>query len=85
MQVPNWKDELNRLRQGSGEEMVPGGQHKVWHTRAGDVVWNPLTGEKALLVESAEESAGARIVVDTPNRTAQAGVEAGGRRALPPC
>jgi mannose-6-phosphate isomerase-like protein (cupin superfamily) len=32
--------------------------------RAGDVVWNPLTGEKALLVESAEETAGARIVVD---------------------
>lgn len=32
--------------------------------RAGDVIWNPLTGEKALIVESAEESAGARIVVD---------------------
>jgi mannose-6-phosphate isomerase-like protein (cupin superfamily) len=32
--------------------------------RAGDVVWNPLTGEKALFVESAEESGGARIVVD---------------------
>ena len=32
--------------------------------RAGDVVWNPLTGEKALLVESAEETAGARIVAD---------------------
>jgi mannose-6-phosphate isomerase-like protein (cupin superfamily) len=31
---------------------------------AGDVVWNPLTGEKALLVESAEESGGARIVAD---------------------
>jgi len=27
-------------------------------------VWNPLTGEKALLVESAEETAGARIVAD---------------------
>lgn len=39
--------------------------------RAGDVVWNPLTGEKALLVESAEESGGARIVVDFA-------VEAGG-------
>jgi mannose-6-phosphate isomerase-like protein (cupin superfamily) len=32
--------------------------------RAGDVLWNPLTGEKALLVESAQESGGARIVVD---------------------
>lgn len=31
---------------------------------AGDVVWNPLTGEKSLLIESAEETAGARIVVD---------------------
>jgi mannose-6-phosphate isomerase-like protein (cupin superfamily) len=31
---------------------------------AGDVVWNPLTGEKAMLVESAEESGGARSVVD---------------------
>lgn len=31
---------------------------------AGDVVWNPLTGEKALLVEAAEETGGARIVVD---------------------
>jgi mannose-6-phosphate isomerase-like protein (cupin superfamily) len=29
---------------------------------AGDVVWNPLTGEKALLIESAEESGGVRIV-----------------------
>ena len=32
--------------------------------RAGDVIWNPLTGEKAMLVEAAEENAGARIVVD---------------------
>jgi mannose-6-phosphate isomerase-like protein (cupin superfamily) len=32
--------------------------------RAGDVIWNPLTGEKAILVESAEESGGARIVAD---------------------
>ena len=32
--------------------------------RAGDAIWNPLTGEKALLVESAEESGGARIVSD---------------------
>ena len=32
--------------------------------RAGDVVWNPLTGEKALLVESGDESGGARIVTD---------------------
>ena len=31
---------------------------------AGDVIWNPLTGEKALLVESAEESGGERIVSD---------------------
>jgi mannose-6-phosphate isomerase-like protein (cupin superfamily) len=31
---------------------------------AGDVVWNPLTGEKAMLVESAEETGGARIVAD---------------------
>jgi mannose-6-phosphate isomerase-like protein (cupin superfamily) len=39
--------------------------------RAGDVLWNPLTGEKGLLVESGEESGGARIVVDFA-------VEAGG-------
>jgi mannose-6-phosphate isomerase-like protein (cupin superfamily) len=39
--------------------------------RAGDAVWNPLTGEKAMLVESAEESGGARIVADFA-------VEAGG-------
>src|SRR5215208_3419736 len=32
--------------------------------RAGDVVWNSLTGEKALVIESAEENGGARIVVD---------------------
>lgn len=32
--------------------------------RNGDVLWNPLTGEKALIVESAAESAGARIVAD---------------------
>jgi mannose-6-phosphate isomerase-like protein (cupin superfamily) len=32
--------------------------------RAGDAVWNPLTGEKALIVESADESGGARIVAD---------------------
>jgi mannose-6-phosphate isomerase-like protein (cupin superfamily) len=31
---------------------------------AGDAIWNPLTGEKALLVESAEETGGARIVSD---------------------
>jgi mannose-6-phosphate isomerase-like protein (cupin superfamily) len=30
--------------------------------RAGDVIWNPLTGEKALIVESAQETGGARIV-----------------------
>ena len=39
--------------------------------RAGDAVWNPLTGEKAMLVESADESGGARIVADFA-------VEAGG-------
>jgi quercetin dioxygenase-like cupin family protein len=39
--------------------------------RAGDVVWNSLTGEKAMLVESAEESGGSRIVTDFA-------VEAGG-------
>ena len=39
--------------------------------RAGDVLWNPLTGEKALLIESAEDSGGDRIVVDFA-------VEAGG-------
>jgi mannose-6-phosphate isomerase-like protein (cupin superfamily) len=32
--------------------------------RAGDVVWNPLTGEKALVLESAEETAGARMVAE---------------------
>ncbi|MGB7685193.1 MAG: cupin domain-containing protein [Solirubrobacterales bacterium] len=32
--------------------------------RSGDVIWNPLSGEKALLVESAEESDGSRILVD---------------------
>lgn len=31
---------------------------------AGDAVWNPLTGEKALLVESADETGGARTVVE---------------------
>jgi hypothetical protein len=39
--------------------------------RAGDVIWNPLTGEKALLVETADETDGARIVADFA-------VEAGG-------
>jgi mannose-6-phosphate isomerase-like protein (cupin superfamily) len=32
--------------------------------RAGDVVWNPLTGEKAMLVESPEENGGERIVAE---------------------
>jgi quercetin dioxygenase-like cupin family protein len=32
--------------------------------RAGDVIWNPLTGEKALFVETADETDGARIVAD---------------------
>ncbi len=32
--------------------------------RAGDAAWNPLTGEKALIVGSADESGGARIVTD---------------------
>jgi hypothetical protein len=31
---------------------------------AGDVIWDPLTGEKALLIESASESGGARIVAE---------------------
>jgi quercetin dioxygenase-like cupin family protein len=39
--------------------------------RAGDVIWNPLTGEKALLVETADETDGARMVADFA-------VEAGG-------
>jgi mannose-6-phosphate isomerase-like protein (cupin superfamily) len=39
--------------------------------RAGDVIWNPLSGEKAMIVESAAESGGARIVADLA-------VEAGG-------
>jgi quercetin dioxygenase-like cupin family protein len=39
--------------------------------RAGDVIWNPLTGEKALFVETAYETDGARIVADFA-------VEAGG-------
>jgi quercetin dioxygenase-like cupin family protein len=39
--------------------------------RAGDVIWNPLTGEKALLVEAAEETDGERVVADLA-------VEAGG-------
>ena len=32
--------------------------------RAGDAVWNTLTGEKALFVETAEETDARRIVVD---------------------
>jgi mannose-6-phosphate isomerase-like protein (cupin superfamily) len=32
--------------------------------RAGDVVWNPLTGEKALLVEGADDSHGAHTIAD---------------------
>jgi quercetin dioxygenase-like cupin family protein len=39
--------------------------------RSGDVIWNPLTGEKALVVESAEETRGART-------TAVFAVEEGG-------
>jgi mannose-6-phosphate isomerase-like protein (cupin superfamily) len=39
--------------------------------RAGDVVWNALSGEKALIVESGEETGGARLVADLA-------VEAGG-------
>ncbi|HWC32276.1 MAG TPA: cupin domain-containing protein, partial [Actinomycetota bacterium] len=31
---------------------------------AGDVLWNPLTGEKALVLESAEETGGERIVAE---------------------
>ncbi|MCB0876072.1 MAG: cupin domain-containing protein [Solirubrobacterales bacterium] len=32
--------------------------------RTGDVVWNELTGEKAMIVESGEETEGARVVAD---------------------
>ena len=39
--------------------------------RARDVVWNPLSGEKVVIVESTEETGGARIVGDFA-------VEAGG-------
>jgi quercetin dioxygenase-like cupin family protein len=39
--------------------------------RAGDVIWNPLSGEKAMIVESAAESGGSHIVADLA-------VEAGG-------
>jgi mannose-6-phosphate isomerase-like protein (cupin superfamily) len=39
--------------------------------RAGDAVWNPLTGEKALLVEGPNENGGTRIISDF-------GVERGG-------
>jgi hypothetical protein len=39
--------------------------------RAGDVIWNPLTGEKAMIVESAEQTGGGRVVADVA-------VEAGG-------
>lgn len=46
-------------------------KHYVRCVRAGDVVWNPLTGEKAMLIESADETEGVRIVVDFA-------VEAGG-------
>ena len=44
------------------------GQHEP---HAGDAIWNPLTGEKAIIVESAEETGGTRIVADFA-------VEAGG-------
>jgi quercetin dioxygenase-like cupin family protein len=37
----------------------------------GDAIWNPLTGEKAMIVESAEETGGARVVADVA-------IEAGG-------
>ncbi len=47
------------------------GGRSLRSVRAGDAVWNPLTGEKAMLVESGEESGGARIVSDFA-------VEAGG-------
>jgi mannose-6-phosphate isomerase-like protein (cupin superfamily) len=39
--------------------------------RVSDVVWHPLSGEKALIVESGEETGGARLVADLA-------VEAGG-------
>ena len=47
------------------------GSPRLTPMRAGDAVWNPLTGEKALLVESPDENGGARIVADFA-------VEAGG-------
>ena len=40
------------------------GYRSVVRGRAGDVVWNPLTGEKGLLLESAEETGGQRTVVE---------------------
>ncbi len=49
----------------------PDSEYRDAMPAAGDAVWNPLTGEKALLVESAEETRGARIVADFA-------VEAGG-------
>jgi quercetin dioxygenase-like cupin family protein len=39
--------------------------------RRGDAAWNPVSGEKVLVVESAEETAGRRLVLDL-------GVEPGG-------
>ena len=32
--------------------------------RTGDVIWNPLTGEKAMIVQSGEETGGASLVAD---------------------
>jgi len=45
--------------------------HEPAVMRAGDALWNPLTGEKSLVLESPADNGGARIVVDF-------GVEAGG-------
>ncbi len=42
----------------------PDSEYRDAMPAAGDAVWNPLTGEKALLVESAGETRGARIVAD---------------------
>src|SRR4051812_35059625 len=51
--------------------------------RAGDVVWNTLTGEKALFVETAEETEGRRIVVDFA--VERGGFVPGGEHLHPTC
>lgn len=51
--------------------------------RAGDVMWNTLTGEKAMLVESAEETGGARTVADFA--VEPGGFVPGGQHLHPEC